>query len=725
MAEFEGFEETVSPDFSAARVRYGQGRSAEIRQLGGAYVDARGGFELARLEGSGNIEGTGDVDLDKELNLTQIAAARKQGKISAAEAETRANVALKEATNRLPGMADEFRGRVSSFFGRGGRASSAFSLTAEEKKDAKLEMNVLEEAQRVKFRAVEEKRTEERDRKKTIIADNNLNMTVEMYDRLSPASQENMRNFSQTRRRNQLIFNANTEKLNVLKSKKDLTDFERGEQKSGLNIKVFEDFVTPLQDNLRTSFLNMKVGSKSIAEMQADGDTPEKINASISMDNAAVDQMKANYTQSLAAAKEATRTAYMQIAKANGVRLEPGEIDAEVNKINKTFTSLEELLNGVTDAKRIVVAKDFIESAHIMENPDEYNKTLAVYNQLKTDDPVFVEYLANRAKNGAEIADKSNTEYAALMQRLGSGGQDKINRLLNTTSVTETEMKDAFGAGEEPYIAKWQLMQKGAVDILNGKGISSDKGAKKLSEEISLILSPQVTDADGTVARGTKAVATDRVDRLIEIAKNGDAKQERTTLTAAKRYNQTRAKDLWSKFTEETKNFGRFDAGDFLNLAVGSAFGDTPPRTISGVNVSWDSGSDSFKVDPVFDESKHKFPTKEKIEEDRNKAVEVFNKLARPDLLKDHFFALWQLDAALGTSKEPFDKFMEKRVASLNAIINPPEEQAPTPEPKEEPKPTNEPKKLEVGIYQRDDGSVFQVTKDNELINLGNADALA
>lgn len=91
------------------------------------------GYEKARLAGPGTGDSPEevsftDVEIDKEsgtakvsptavLNLDKIAAGRKQGKISAGEARILVTAAVKEASSRMPGMAEEFRQQAATFFG--------------------------------------------------------------------------------------------------------------------------------------------------------------------------------------------------------------------------------------------------------------------------------------------------------------------------------------------------------------------------------------------------------------------------------------------------------------------------------------------------------------------------------------------------------------------------------------------------------------------------------
>lgn len=96
-------------------------------------LDVAKGFEQARLAGPDIIDTAeeinfADVEIDKAknvatvsptsvLNLNKIAAGRKQGKISAGEARILVTAAVKEASSRMPGMAEEFRKQAADFFG--------------------------------------------------------------------------------------------------------------------------------------------------------------------------------------------------------------------------------------------------------------------------------------------------------------------------------------------------------------------------------------------------------------------------------------------------------------------------------------------------------------------------------------------------------------------------------------------------------------------------------
>lgn len=75
---------------------------------------------------------------DKELNLRQVALARSQGLISAAEAKTRANMAVQAATARLPGRAAEFRQKAAAFFGDFGEGQGLLQKTDAETRQANI-----------------------------------------------------------------------------------------------------------------------------------------------------------------------------------------------------------------------------------------------------------------------------------------------------------------------------------------------------------------------------------------------------------------------------------------------------------------------------------------------------------------------------------------------------------------------------------------------------------
>lgn len=75
---------------------------------------------------------------DKELNLRTVALARSQGLISAAEAKTRANMAVQSATARLPGRAAEFRQKAAAFFGDFGEGQGLLQQTEAERKNANI-----------------------------------------------------------------------------------------------------------------------------------------------------------------------------------------------------------------------------------------------------------------------------------------------------------------------------------------------------------------------------------------------------------------------------------------------------------------------------------------------------------------------------------------------------------------------------------------------------------
>lgn len=80
------------------------------------------------------------AELNRELDLTRIASARKQGSISAERAKALVNIRLRESINNNPMLADDLRRRAEAFLGdmgTGGTGSnSLFTPSAQEEEDA-------------------------------------------------------------------------------------------------------------------------------------------------------------------------------------------------------------------------------------------------------------------------------------------------------------------------------------------------------------------------------------------------------------------------------------------------------------------------------------------------------------------------------------------------------------------------------------------------------------
>jgi len=108
-------------------------KASLIQLAGETGMEAWKGYEQAKLSGPDIIDtpeevsfadvkideqkGTVEVSPTTTLNLNKIAAGRKQGTISAAQARILVTAAVKEASSRMPGMAEEFRRQAADFFG--------------------------------------------------------------------------------------------------------------------------------------------------------------------------------------------------------------------------------------------------------------------------------------------------------------------------------------------------------------------------------------------------------------------------------------------------------------------------------------------------------------------------------------------------------------------------------------------------------------------------------
>jgi len=111
--------------------------------LGDTAVKLGEGKALAELEGQEEFatetDIDGDVDISRELDLTKITRARKQGRITGQEALTRAQASVKRAVNSNPIFADAIRKRAQEFFTGGGLGSgNIFKQTPEEQLQAAL-----------------------------------------------------------------------------------------------------------------------------------------------------------------------------------------------------------------------------------------------------------------------------------------------------------------------------------------------------------------------------------------------------------------------------------------------------------------------------------------------------------------------------------------------------------------------------------------------------------
>lgn len=124
--------------------------------IGKTAIEAYRGYEDARLEGfmdsdtpeSVTLAGvkedpkTGIVTIepDTDLNLNKIAAARKQGNISAAAAKILVQAAVKEASNRMPGRAAEYRKQAAAFFGDFGPGQDLLDTSTKQSDADKLKL---------------------------------------------------------------------------------------------------------------------------------------------------------------------------------------------------------------------------------------------------------------------------------------------------------------------------------------------------------------------------------------------------------------------------------------------------------------------------------------------------------------------------------------------------------------------------------------------------------
>ena len=101
-------------------------RAPLVEQLVKGAIGLKKGYESNRLTGKEDStifdstflspSGETQTTLKEHLTLRGIAAARRQGKITAAQAKALAGAAVKEASDRLPSMASEFRKQAATFF---------------------------------------------------------------------------------------------------------------------------------------------------------------------------------------------------------------------------------------------------------------------------------------------------------------------------------------------------------------------------------------------------------------------------------------------------------------------------------------------------------------------------------------------------------------------------------------------------------------------------------
>lgn len=104
-----------------------------------------------------------ELQLSRELDLTRIAAARKQGALSPERTRAAVNLALKEAINRNPLFASSLRERAERFLqaGAGGGSGSIFAETPQEKLERGLQETEIKAMQQEEIEAAQMGRTVE------------------------------------------------------------------------------------------------------------------------------------------------------------------------------------------------------------------------------------------------------------------------------------------------------------------------------------------------------------------------------------------------------------------------------------------------------------------------------------------------------------------------------------------------------------------------------------
>lgn len=114
-------------------------KASTIKLLGESALGLASGKATAEFVGEefqASEVGPAEIDLDKELNLTQITRAYKQGAIKAPEANARVNAAVKSAINNNPMFAEDIRNRAGQFFRGAGSTSGFFTDTTEQDLEA-------------------------------------------------------------------------------------------------------------------------------------------------------------------------------------------------------------------------------------------------------------------------------------------------------------------------------------------------------------------------------------------------------------------------------------------------------------------------------------------------------------------------------------------------------------------------------------------------------------
>lgn len=659
MARFDEGNPTVSAEFTMAYPRYGQGQAPVIEQTGEAVVNAISGFELARLEGTGNISGTSlnkDDLINETLNLTQIATARQQGLITADEAKARVNVALKESVNRLPGLESELRRRATSFFGGGTGRGGALSETAAEKfSRERKERDIIARddlAREVEFSATKAALADEQSIIKSIGSTLKVHMTTDQWRRLAPETKQEYQKKLNERGQMALRTEMAAEKLSLLTSQKGIRDLNKADALDTFDVVYFGGATVPSADGKgqtqvgivpRLDLLKQKIDSLPTNRGLSFGEaskelSPTRRKALLEQDNNLVDTMTNEYKAEIAQVKATAIAEYMASAQAAGISLTFSDAQSRVGNLLRTLDSMEKYLEGKATASKVSDVDNLVSNLELLSRPDKINRTLE-YLKVMENSPLMAK-AKTHITTGAGAPPTGTETLITALDTVAKWSGDRVEQHIGTVEanpqILENNLQSITPETRAAAIATWQLQGERAKGVLQNYREIGPDASVQLEGALSSVFSP--ANITGVVKgenmlRGMKTYGVDELDKVITIAKAGPASAQKNILSMVARYNENMLGGLEQGAQDELRN--------------------NP-----GFALEFDNTNFSVKLVDRREGRQRGTPT-------------IMNRLGggiRPDLLAEHYYARWTIAKERGEDVGSFPAYIAGRLSEINPV---------------------------------------------------------